>query len=88
MLAGAEEQPVAVLWGHPVQELSQSLVAALPVACFPLVGVSLAAGGNVSRALFLAGAVEVAGFGGIQTGVAVFVSVGTLEAFWGHSVHP
>ena len=86
-LAGAEKQPVAKLWGHAVQELPQRFVAALLAAEFPLVGVLLAAGGDVGGALPLAAVVQVARFGRVQTGVAVFLGVDTLETFWGHCEH-
>lgn len=88
MLTRAEQQPVAKLGGHAVQELPQALVAALPVAGFTFVGVPLAAGVDVGGALLLAGAVEVAGFGRVQAGVAGFARIGTVESFRGHRVHP
>lgn len=87
-LAGAEEQPVAKLSGHTVQEQPQRFVAALLAAGFTLIGVLLAAGSDVGRALSLAAAVEVAGFGRVETGVAVSLSVETVETFWGHCEHP
>lgn len=80
-LAGAEEQPVAELGRDAVQEEPQSFVAPLLAARFALVGVLLAAGGNVGRALLLAAAVEVAGLGCVQAGVAVFLWVRTVEGF-------
>lgn len=79
---------MAELWGHTVQEQSQCFVAALLAAGFTLVGVLLAAGSNVGGALPLAAAIEVAGFGRIKTGVAVFLSIKTVETFWGHCEHP
>lgn len=87
-LAGAEEQPVAELGGDAVQEEAQSLVAALLAARVALVGVLLAAGGDVGRALPLAAAVEVAGFGRVQAWVAVFLRVWTVEGFGSSCEHP
>lgn len=63
-------------------------MAAFLAAGFTLVGVLLAAGSNVGGAVPLAGAVEVAGFGRIKTGVAGSLGVGTVETFWGHCEHP
>ena len=79
---------MAELSGHAVQEQPQGFVAALLAARFTLVGVLFAAGSDVGGALPLAAAVEVAGFGRVQTGVAVSLGVGTVETFWGHSVDP
>lgn len=80
VLAGAEEQPVAVLRVDALEELTQGLVAALPVAAFLRLGLRLrgllplrlraVAGGDVVGAMPLAVFVQVAGFGGVQAGVA------------------
>lgn len=79
---------MAELRGYTVQEQPQCFVATLLAACFTLVGVLLAAGSNVGKPLPLAAAVEVAGFGSIETGVAVSLGVETMETFWGHCEHP
>lgn len=86
-LAGAEQQPMTELGGHTVQELPQGLVAALLAAGLTLVGVLSAARSNVAEALPLAAAVEVASFDGIEAGVAVSLSVRTVETFWSHCEH-
>lgn len=87
-LTGAEEQPVAELGWDAVQEEPQCFVATLLAARVALVGVLLAAGGNVGRALLLAAAVEVAGFGRVQARVAVFLWVRTVEGFGSRCEHP
>lgn len=87
-LAGAEEQLVAELGRDAVEEEPQCFVATLLAARVALVGVLLVAGGNVGRALLLAAAVEVAGFGGVQARVAVFLRVRTLERFGSCREHP
>lgn len=87
-LAGAEEQPVAELGRDAVQEEPQGFVATLLAASVALVGVLLAAGGNVGRALPLAAAVEVAGFGRVQARVAVFLWVRTVEGFGSRCEYP
>lgn len=87
-LAGAEEEPVGELGGHAVQEHPQRFVAAFLAAGVALVGVLFAASGNVGGALLLAAVVEVAGLGCVQTGVAVSLCVGTVEAFWSDCEHP
>lgn len=87
-LAGAEEQPVAELGWDAVQEEPQCFVATPLAARVALVGVLLAAGGNVGRALLLAAAVKVAGFGRVQTWVAVFLRVRTVEGFGSRCEHP
>lgn len=87
-LTRAEQQAVAELRRHAVQEQPQRLVAALLAARLPLVGVLLVAGRDVGGALPLAAAVEVAGFGRVQAGVAVFFGVDAVEAFRGHREHP
>lgn len=74
---------MAVLAGHPIQELPQGLVAALTVTGFPFV-----ASGNVGGALFLTGVVEVAGLGCIQTWVTSLAWVRASVGFRGDSVHP
>lgn len=79
---------MAVLSGHTVKEHPQRFVAALLATGFTLVGVLLAAGGDVGGALLLAAVVEVAGFGRIKTGVAVSLGVRTVETFWCYCVHP
>lgn len=79
---------MAELRGHAVQEQPQRFVAALLAACIALVGVLLAAGSNVGRALPLAAAVEVASFGRVEAGVAVFLWVWTVESFGSHCKHP
>lgn len=69
VLAGAEEQPVAVCAGHPVKEMAQGFAALAPVA--GLGGRDLfVAGGDVVRAQLLAVVAQVAGFGRVQAGVA------------------
>ena len=83
VLAGAEEQLVAVLAGHPIQELPQGLVAALTVTRFPF-----AASGNVGGALFLTGVVEVAGLRCVQARVTSLAGVRAGVGFRGDSVHP
>lgn len=68
VLAGAEEQPVAVCAGHPVKEKAQGFAAPAPVAV--LGGRDFfVAGGDVGRAQLLAVVVQVAGFGRVQAGV-------------------
>lgn len=79
---------MAELRGHAVQEQPQRFVAALLAACITLVGVLLAAGSNVGRALPLAAAIEVASFGRIKAGVAVFLWVWTVESFRSQCEHP
>lgn len=79
---------MAELGGHAVQEQPQRFVAALLAAGFALVGVLPAAGGDVGGALPLAAAVEVAGFGRVEAGVAVSLGVEALETFRGHCEHP
>lgn len=76
---------MAELRVHAIQEQPQRFVAAFLAAGFTLGGVLLAAGSDVGGALPLAAAVEVAGFGCIKAGVAVFLGVETVETFWGHS---
>lgn len=87
-LAGAEQQPVAELGWDAVQEEPQRFVATLLAARVALVGVLLAAGGNVGRALLLAAAVQVAGLGRVQARVAVFFWVRTVEGFGRCCEHP
>lgn len=87
-LAGAEQQPVAELGRHAVQEGAERLVAALPAAGLPPVGVLLDAGGDEGGALPLAAAVQVAGLDRVQAGVAVLLRVQTVEALWCHRQHP
>lgn len=78
VLTGAEEQPVAVLRVNALKELTQGLVAALSVAAvlrlrlrgLLALGLRTGAGGDVVGALTLAVFIQVAGFGGVQTGVA------------------
>ena len=86
-LARAEEQTVAVLSGHTVQEHPQGFVAALFATGFTLVGILLAAGYDVAGALLLAAVVEVAGFGCIKTGVAVLLGLRAVETFWCYCEH-
>lgn len=80
-LAGAEEQPVTELGRDTVQKEPQCFVATLLAASVTLVGALPAAGGDVGRALPLAAAVEVAGFGRVQARVAVYLWVRTVEGF-------
>lgn len=63
-------------------------MATLLAARVALVGVLLAAGGDVGRALLLAAAVEVAGFGRVQARVAVFLWVRTVEDFGSRCEYP
>lgn len=63
-------------------------MATLLAACFTLVGILLAARSNVGKSLPLTAAIEIAGLGSIETGVAVYLGVETMETFWGHSEHP
>lgn len=79
---------MAELGRDAVQEEPQGFVATLLAARVALVGVLLAAGGNVGRALPLAAAVEVAGFGRVQARVAAFLWVGTVEGFGSRCEHP
>lgn len=79
---------MAELGRDAVQEEPQGFVATLLAARVALVGVLLAAGGNVGRALPLAAAVEVAGLGRVQARVAVFLWVQTVEGFGSRYEHP
>lgn len=72
---------------HTVQEQPQCFVATLLAACFTLVGVLLATGSDVGGALPLAAAIEVAGFGRIKTGVAIFFGIDAMETLWGRGEH-
>lgn len=74
---------MAKLGVHAVQEHSQGSVAP-PLAA----GFTLAADGDVAGALLFAAVVEVAGFGCIQTRVAVFLSIRTLKTFGCNCEHP
>lgn len=79
---------MAELGGHAVQEQPQRFVTALLAAGFPFVGVALATGDDVGGTVPLAGAVEVAGFGRVETWVAGSLGVGTVETFGDHGEHP
>lgn len=87
-LAGAEQKPVAELGGHAIQEGPEGFMAALPAAAFAPVGILLDADGDEGGALPLTAAVQVAGFDGVQAGVAVLLWVQTVEPLWCHCEHP